>query len=113
QVEEDQVRARGARGAQACRPVGRLVDREPGRDQVVLEHLPDALVVLDDQDAPGVAVVARACHPSSMTWPDWRKPMSSATFVTRSEIRSRLWATSSSVTERSAPSVSTWPLPIS
>src|ERR1700694_1269870 len=113
QVEEDQVRTRGAGGAQARGPIRGFLDGEPGGDKVVLEHLADALVILHNEDAPGVAVSAGPCHPSSITCPDWRNTMSSATFVTRSEIRSRLCATRSSVTERSAPSVSTWPLPIS
>src|SRR3989449_698216 len=113
QVEQDQVRARRARSAQAGRTIARLMYREAGCDQVVLQHLPDSLVVLDDEHPSRIAIRLGAAHPSSTTWPDSRKMMSSATLVTRSEMRSRLWATSSSVTDRSAPSASTWPLPIS
>src|SRR5919108_1335424 len=113
QVEQDQVRSRGPSGAQAGGAVGRLVDGKAGGDEVVLQHLADAFVVLDDEDSARAAVGARPAHPSSTTWPDSRKTMSSATLVTRSEMRSRLCATRSSVTERNASSVSTWPLPIS
>src|SRR5712692_283893 len=113
QVEQDEVRAGGARRPQACSAVARVIHREPGRDEVVLEHLADALVVLHDKNPPGAAVAAGPAHPSSTTCPDSRNTMSSATLVTRSEMRSRLCATSSKVTERSASSVSTWPSPIS
>src|SRR5579859_5368375 len=112
QVEQDQVRPRGPGGAQARRAVAGLLHGEAGGREVVLEHLANPLVVLHHQHAAGVAVVT-ARHPSSTTWPDARKMMSSATFVTRSAMRSRLCATSSRVTARSALSLSAWPLPIS
>src|SRR4029077_15026147 len=113
QVEQDQVGPRGARRAQSGRAVARLVHRKARADEVVLQHLANALVVLHDKDPTRAAVGAGAGHPSSTTCPDSRKTMSSATLVTRSEIRSRLWATNRSVTSLSASSVSAWPLPIS
>src|SRR4029077_1842970 len=113
QVKEDEVRARGPRGPQPGRPIARLVHRETRCDEVVLQHLADAFVVLDDEHAACAAVGAGPAHPSSTTCPDSRKTMSSATLVTRSEMRSRLWATRSSVTDRRASSVSPCPLPIS
>src|SRR6266851_9815667 len=112
QVEQDQVGPRGSCAAEARGPVAGFLHGEAGRRQVVLEHLAYTLVVLHDQHAARVAVVA-ARHPSSTTWPDSRKTMSSATLVTRSEMRSRLCATSKRVTARSALSLSARPLPIS
>src|SRR5947209_6556278 len=105
-------RGRAGRAGAARAPCGIAGLRAPEtrRYEVVLEHLPDALVILDDEDAAGARVVA--AQPSSTTWPVSRKTMSSATFVTRSAIRSRLWATRSRVTARSAPSESV-PFPIS
>src|SRR5260370_4882680 len=113
QVEQDQVGPSGARGAQARGSVSSFLNREASRCQVVLQHLADSFVVLDDEDSAGASIAGSAAHPSSTTWPVSRNTMSSATLVTRSEIRSRLCATSSRVTARSAPSVSVLPVPIS
>src|ERR1700686_442615 len=113
QVEQAQVWARRARRAQAGRAVACFLHRESGRRELVLQHFADALVVLDHQPPSGTAVAGRAAHPSSTTWPVSRNTMSSATLVTRSEMRSMLCATSSSVTARRAPSVSVLPVPIS
>src|SRR2546430_10885847 len=90
QVEEDQVGARRAGRAQAGCAIARLMDREAGRDEVVFEHLADAFIVLDHQHSTRAAVADGARHPSSTTCPELRKTMSSATFVTRSAMRSRL-----------------------
>src|SRR5207253_8980733 len=105
EVEQDQVGPRGPRQPQADRAVAGFADDVARRREVVLERLADAVVVLDDQDAVG--------HPSSTTCPDSRKTMSSATLVTRSPIRSRLWATWIRVTARSASSVSVPSVPSS
>src|SRR5207248_1764896 len=69
EVEEDQVRPRGAGGAQAGRAVARLLHGEACGRQVVLEHLANALVVLDHQDPAGAPVRGGPRHPSSTTWP--------------------------------------------
>src|SRR6266699_565768 len=113
QVEQHEVRSRGARRAQAGGAVARLLHGEPRGGEVVLQHVADALVVLDDEDAAGVAGSGPAAHPSSTTCPVSRNTMSSATLVTRSAIRSRLCATSSRVTARRALSESALPVPIS
>ncbi len=88
QVEQDEIGPRGAGRPKTRSAVASLLDGEAGGGEVVLEHVADALVVLDDEDAAGVG--GRATHPSSTTWPVSRKTMSSATLVTRSAIRSRL-----------------------
>src|SRR5258706_5856214 len=113
QVEQDEVWSGAAGGSQTRRAVGRFLHGEPGRGEGVPQHLADALVVLHDPHVAGVGGGRGAIHPSSTTWPVSRNTMSSATLVTRSAMRSRLWATSRSVTARRAPSESVWPLPIS
>src|SRR5438445_374749 len=111
QVEEDEIRTGGAGSAQTRGTVRGLLDGEARGGEVVLQHVADALVVFNDQNATRVG--GGAAHPSSTTWPVSRNTMSSATLVTRSAMRSRLWATRSKVTARRAPSESVLPVPIS